>query len=114
MPLYSYCCSECGKTHDDFRTIGDRDTPGVCGCGGPAPRQFSPCGSRGMIREFGTPIEMYSVALSDPGEVRDFQRRNPGIDISSDRRDPLFGVPVVRTRQQKLSVLRNEGFVELR
>jgi len=62
---------------------------------------------------FEKPIEMYSVALADETDIAVFRGRNPGVDVSTDRRSPLFGVPIARTRQQKLAVLRAEGFEEL-
>ena len=114
MPIYTYQCDDCQRPHDDFRNMDDRDTPGTCpDCGGNAPKVFNPGGARGMVREYDKPIEMYSVALGSKAEIREFQKRNPGVDISTNRRDPLYGVPIARTRQQKTSILQNEGFAEL-
>lgn len=114
MPLYTYECSTCEHTDTDFRTIDARDEPGTCGkCGSGTARIFDPGHTRGVIQEFATPIEMLSVAVDNDHQIREFQQRNPDIEISRAKGDPRYGVPIARTRQQKLSVLRNEGFTEL-
>ena len=58
------------------------------------------------------PIKMLSIAVDNEDEVDDFRRRNPGVEISRDRRNPLFGVPVASSRSQKLRILKAEGFAE--
>lgn len=57
-------------------------------------------------------IEMYSIALNNKKDIEAFAKRNPNTQISTNRRDPLYGVPVVKSRSEKLKVLDNEGFVE--
>lgn len=58
------------------------------------------------------PIEMMSIALDNEDEIAAFRQRNPGTEISDRRGDPLFGVPVVKSRGEKLRVLDKEGFQE--
>lgn len=110
MPLYDYICEACGLSSEEYESI-HAEPQTVCPVCGEA--QFHRVPSVGRPpQEYHRPIEMNSVALSSKEEVRAFQQRNPGVDCSDDPRDPLFGVPIARTRQQKLSILKNEGFVE--
>jgi hypothetical protein len=58
------------------------------------------------------PIEMLSIAVDSPGEVREFRKRNPGVEISDFLSDPLFGVPIAKSRSEKLRILKTEKFAE--
>lgn len=58
------------------------------------------------------PIEMMSIALDNEDEIAAFRQRNPGVEISSRRSDPLFGVPIATSRSEKLRILDREGFIE--
>ncbi len=58
------------------------------------------------------PIEMQSIALCNNEDIRAFKRRNPGIEVSEDYNNPLHGVPIARTRRDKLSILRAENWEE--
>ncbi len=58
------------------------------------------------------PIEMMSIALDNEDEIQEFRQRNPGTEISSNRNDRNFGVPIAKSRTEKLRVLEREGFVE--
>lgn len=73
------------------------------------PRVFATAHRTGI---FDKPIEMLSVAVDNPSEIVDFRKRNPGVEISHDRADPNFGVPIARTRKEKMAILRNENFEE--
>lgn len=64
------------------------------------------------FKEYDVPIEMHSLACAHPDDVRDFKIRNPNIQCSDDPAHPLFGVPVVKSRNEKLSVLKKEGWQE--
>jgi hypothetical protein len=55
---------------------------------------------------------MMSLAVNTPEQLDEFRQRNPTAEISDDPNNPLYGVPIARTRQEKLRILRNEGFVE--
>lgn len=59
------------------------------------------------------PIEMYSVALEDLGEIRKMQRECPDCEISDDPRNPLYGVPVANSRTGKNQALKSAGFHEI-
>lgn len=58
------------------------------------------------------PIEMMSIALDNEDEIQEFRARNPGVEISSDRADRNFGVPIAHSRSQKKAILDKEGFVD--
>lgn len=58
------------------------------------------------------PIAMMSIAVDHEDEIAEFRGRNPGVEISDRRGDPNFGVPIARSRSEKLRILKNEGFVE--
>lgn len=58
------------------------------------------------------PIKMLSIAVDNEEDVDAFRVRNPGVEISRDRSSPDFGVPVARSRKEKLRVLKTEGFIE--
>lgn len=64
------------------------------------------------LKEFHTPIEMYSVAVEDLNEVRALKTSCPDADVSDDPRDPMYGVPIARSRKAKLQVLKASGYVE--
>jgi len=56
-------------------------------------------------RVFDTPIEMYSVAPESPAEAQ--QLRAAGIELTPDTL-----VPVARTRQDKMRILKAVGYEE--
>jgi hypothetical protein len=45
-------------------------------------------------------------------DIRDFQVRNPGVEIETDPSHPDYGVPVATSLHQKNSILKNEKFVD--
>jgi hypothetical protein len=65
------------------------------------------------LREFHTPIEMYSIALNDDDEIKEFKRRAPDVDVATDPRDEMYGIPIARSRKQKLQALKAMEFTEL-
>jgi hypothetical protein len=101
-----------------MRSLSDPDTPACEECGGETFRdeavaqRMQQSGKRNITGAFAKPIEMLSVALDDEQGIREFKQRNPDVECSMDRSSPHFGVPMARTRQEKLSVLKNEGFAE--
>jgi len=113
MPMYSYRYTDAeGGEFDDFQRMADaahttyNDRPCERTVQKASVRTQYGAGS-------GTdPIEMMSIALDNEGDIAEFRKRNPGTEISSDRRDRNFGVPIARSRSEKLRVLAMEGFVE--
>ena len=111
MPMYVYHCDGCAHDAEEFQHIAD---PPIALC----PK----CGSNGFhrvptlahtdMKEFQTPIEMFSIACDDDNQIRTLQKRCPGVEISSDPNDPNYGIPVARTRKQKTDLLKAAGYVE--
>jgi hypothetical protein len=64
------------------------------------------------MKEFSTPIEMHSIACIYPEQIEEFKRDCPGVDCSDNPEDPLYGVPIARSRRDKLKALDSAGFVE--
>ena len=63
-------------------------------------------------KDFATPIVMMSVAYTHSDDVRAFKKRHPNIQCSVNPRDPLYGVPIVTNRHDKMAVLRGEKYEE--
>lgn len=116
MPLYDYKCKSCGHKDSEFRRMA-QIIPG-------GPAEVCPeCGMADYVRqitvphtdlkEFHTPIEMYSVAVENLQDVREMKRRCPDADVSDDPRDPMYGVPIARTRKAKQQILKASGHVEI-
>jgi len=64
------------------------------------------------LKEFHTPIEMYSIAVDSIQEVRELQRRCPDVAIEDDPTSEMFGIPLAANRQQKRALLRASGYIE--
>lgn len=113
MPLYPYACENpsCHHSDDEFQKIVDVSLTQCPRCGQETYKR-QVCQVHTNLKEFHKPIEMYSVAVDSLEEVREMKRRNPNVEISDDPKHPLFGVPIARTRADKMSVLRKEGFIE--
>lgn len=114
MPYRTFKCYKCHHVVEELQSIHE-DTNPRC-CGNDMSRDYAlennKSKSSSITHRFGKPIEMISVALDNEAQIKGFQERNPNIEISSDRSNPNFGVPIAHTRQEKLQVLNNEGFVE--
>lgn len=109
MPAYPYVCDKCGHVATEFCTISQyrRQIPCVqCSDGTQMRRSFAGKGPHSLDVPYQHPIEMFSIAPNNPTELMAFQRRNPNVRLNDQM------VPVVRSRQEKLRVLRNEGFEE--
>lgn len=114
MPIYVFECPECPNMAEEFMSIRDFLHPPNCpDCKILMERSFRSEGAGNHLdREFHTPIEMYSIAMEDPEEIAEFQKQCPDVDVSLDPKDPMYGVPIGRTRNQKLKALKVAGFVE--
>lgn len=111
MPLYDYRCPDCGhEDHDQYRSMYAANPPcPLCA----TVMQKVPTRVHTDLREFHTPISMYSVAVQDPAEIRKLKTECPDADISDNPDDPLYGVPVARSRKAKLQVLKASGYQEI-
>lgn len=109
MPVYAFVCPECGGKNEVFRPIGDRNDPVPCDrCEVGMERDLRAESDGRGTREFDVPIEMWSIACSSQAEVDDLRRQVPDVEFAP--HDP--GVPIARTRQQKLRLLDACGFEE--
>lgn len=111
MPIYEYRCEECAHTSEEYQSI--RSDP-LTACPKCCSSSFHrvPSLTHSLNTPYRIPIEMHSIALSNQDDIKAFKQRNSDVPISTNPNDPLWGVPIARSRAEKLKVLRNEGFVE--
>jgi hypothetical protein len=109
MPLYDLAC-ECGRTATDVFQKMVPAQPHLCVCGRAMERV--PVSTHTDLKEYHTPIEMYSVALEDLEEIREFSKRCPDAQISMDPADEMYGVPIAKSRKAKLQILKAAGHHE--
>lgn len=112
MPIYCYECSACGHQDEEFHHMNE-DGPECPNCGPIGTYQRVPTLIH-TFKDYHKPIEMHSIGVAHADEIEDFQRRNPGVDISSDVNDPLYGVPIARSFSEKKRILKTEGYVDKR
>lgn len=55
---------------------------------------------------------MYSIAASTDEEIASFRNKCPDVEISSRSSDPMYGIPIARSRRDKLQALKAVGFEE--
>lgn len=106
MPLYDYECSVCHHRDEEFQHIREERLKTCPACGLPQYERQVSMPSTALVREYDKPIEMWSIAPVTQDEVSAFKRKHPDVKFSRD------GAPLARTRQEKLAILRSEGFEE--
>lgn len=111
MPLYDYQCSCGAEAKDVFRKMQSTD-PLPCPLCGRAMERV-PVLPHTDLKEYHTPIEMYSVAMEDQAEIEEFARKCPDVQISTDPRDEMWGVPIAKNRKGKLQALKAAGHTEV-
>jgi putative FmdB family regulatory protein len=111
MPMYSYLCSHCGHSSDEFQKMSS-DPLVICPECGNHTYARVPTLPHTDLKEFNTPIEMFSIAMNDDDEIREFKRKCPDVEVETDPRHPNYGVPIARSRKQKLDALEAMGFTE--
>lgn len=111
MPVYNYKCDDCGHVQEDYQKINAEPNK-VCPVCSRDNYHRVPTLPHTNLREFRTPIEMYSIAMQDDDEIVAFKRQCPDVDVCMDKGSDLYGVPVARNRAQKLAALKAAGFVE--
>lgn len=115
MPAYSFLCESCNHADLEVMSMAHAVPFGE--------RTICPkCRAEDYVRqvdyvhtdlkEFQTPIQMMSIACNSMEEIREIQTKCPDVQISDDPEDELFGIPVVKNRHEKLSVLKATGYVE--
>ena len=107
MPLYGYCCPECGS-FKSINTIAGRHMTECPECGQPSPRdvvfEFADCEGPQVI----TDHLRWSISMGVPAsQVQEFRKRFPDSVYSDD------GRLLIKNRKHKLEEAKRRGFVEL-
>lgn len=113
MPIYNYECEACGHTAEEFQFMADPLLSVCPECEQQTYRKRPSLPHSDMI-EFNKPVELYSIALNDDDEIREFKRKAPDVHVDPDPRSEMYGVPIARTRKQKLDALSAMGHVEVK
>lgn len=111
MPLFDFKCEACGHADEEFFKMASSDRQECPKCGAATYQKQVSVGIPRQV-EFHTPVELYSIAMEDQDEIRAFKQSAPNVDCSDDPDNPMYGVPIARTRQAKLQALKVSGFVE--
>lgn len=113
MPVHTFNCV-CGHSWPEYFKLSNWPFPDYMMC----PKCMITSGKRQIsaphtVKDYEHPIEMYSVAPVDPNEVRRFAETNPGIQVSLNEDDEMYGVPVVRNEQERRQVMKHFHHVDL-
>ena len=109
--MYQYECVACQHENLEFQFMKDPHLTECPACGAAAYERRPTLPHSDMV-EFHKPIEMYSIALNSDEEIRAFQEKCPDVQVSADPRDDMYGVPIARTRKDKLSAMAAMGYEE--
>lgn len=112
MPVVEYQCHGCATVYTEYFKLQSWPYPEHIACKRCKNHRAHKIVSRphsDMI-EFHKPIEMLSIACNSFEEIREMQKA--GIDCSDDPDSENFGVPVVKSRKEKLTALKVAKFVE--
>jgi len=109
--MYDYKCDYCHAERDEFQKMSSEPLTVCPVCGASAYHRVPSLPSTDL-KEFDKPIEMFSIGLNDDEEIREFKAKCPDVDVATDPNDPLYGVPIARSRSQKKTALAAMGFVE--
>lgn len=113
MPIYEYECEACGHEDDEFQFMHD-DHLTICPKCQMAEYKRRPSLPHSDMIEFHKPVELYSIALNDDEEIRAFKRKAPDVHVETDPRSEMYGIPIAKTRKQKLDALEAMGHVEIK
>lgn len=111
MPIYSYVCDTCKLAKDEFQFMAHPAFTQCPTCGADTYHRV-PTLPHTDLKEFHTPIEMFSVAMDNDAEIRAFKASCPDVDVETDPRSESYGIPIARNRKQKLQALSAAGFIE--
>lgn len=111
MPIYVYKCDRCGFQTEEYQHIHDEPHTECPDCHEQAFHRV-PCLPHSDMVEFRKPIEMQSIGLNHPDDIQAFKAACPDVEISTNPDDDLYGIPIARTRKQKLQALRAMRCVE--
>lgn len=114
MPMYVQVCPSCGFEDQMFRSMAEAHLKPSCPrCGQEMDRDYQAEGAGPHLDEaFTHPIEMHSIAVTNDEDIKAFKRRNPDVEIGTNPNRDDYGVPIARSRAEKLRILRAEGFEE--
>lgn len=105
MPRYCFEC-QCGRTEAVIRPMSESSDPLACqDCGEPMQRDIPAEHGRKTTPHFAKPIELWSIAPNTPEEYR--QLAEAGAEMGPQ------GVPLARSRSEKLRLLNLVGHVEM-
>lgn len=113
MPMYDYKCPGCGHESLEFMKMCGKDYAPTVQC----PKCFEIMDRQVSLphtdlKEFATPVELYSIGMENIDEIRAFKQKCPDVECSDDPSNEMFGVPIARHRKGKLQALQAAGFVE--
>lgn len=111
MPIYEYECNTCHHATDEFQFMSEAELTTCPECGGETYQKRPSLPHSDMV-EFHKPIELLSIALNHDDEIREFQKAAPDVPIETDPRSEHYGIPIAKSRKQKLQALEAAGFVE--
>lgn len=111
MPMYDFKCTGCGHADTEFFKMASENLQRCPKCLSLTYRKQVSL-PHTDLKEFSKPIEMFSIAMSSEDEVRAFKRKCPDVECNDDINHPDFGLPVARSRKQKLQALAAAGYVE--
>lgn len=112
MPIHDYVCVNCKHAATEYHRAAAPDIEECPKCKTPNyKKQFALIHSPQL--GYQTPIEMYSIAMQTRKTMEDFKKKAPDVDLEMDDfNDPMWGIPIARTRHQKLQALKAAGFQE--
>jgi hypothetical protein len=113
VPISTYLCVTCSHSQDEYFKLSSYPYPTTVTCekcGRVSSKEVSLAHTD--LKEFFRPIEMLSIACNSFEEIREMQKA--GIDCSDDPDSENFGVPIVKSRKEKLTALKVAGFQEVK
>lgn len=111
MPLYDFKCN-CGKTHSEFRSLADWDSPVICPiCGGKMRHDL--IAQHAAVRgNYKKPIELQSMGfIADPLDVAEHRKRFPDVDLQIREGS---AIPVVKSLGEKRAYLKAAGWADVK
>lgn len=112
MPLHSYQCGSCGFADDEYHKKSAPEVMECPHCQAPTYRKQVSLPHAPQLG-YHKPITMYSAAVNTIEEIHRLQKMCPDAEIADkDYNDPLWGVPVAKSRTAKLQVLKARGLQE--
>ena len=88
MPVYQYRCNDCGKDHDQYNTVENRQKGPKCSCGGDTTKVIS---APSMVMP---DIQPYKAVAGDQrwitsrAQHREFLRQNDLIEVGNEGGPP--------------------------